>query len=122
MDAAKDAVFSLPTAKEYTFAACFKDLNYNKSITGHTFHIEETNTDATTDTSGCLVWSEQIQYNYLAESQYVKITRHISGKGLHKGTRSVSYAINPWSHGENLTPVLDLKNNQAIPHLVSSEA
>lgn len=122
LESTKDSTFGLPTAKEYTLAACFKDIYYNKSITGHTFHIEETNTDATTDSSGCLVWTERTPFNYLAESQYIKITRHISGKGIHKGTRSVNYAINPWSHGENLSAVLELKNEQSIPHLVKSEA
>lgn len=120
LEATKEGSFALPTSKVFGFYACLKDIYYNKIISGHKFKIDEANQEVTTDDSGCLIWSEKITYNYLADSQYIKIDRHIRGMGLHKGVRTVSYAINPWSHGENLSPVLDVKNQSSIPNLVTS--
>ncbi|HWU43639.1 MAG TPA: hypothetical protein VN132_09385, partial [Bdellovibrio sp.] len=120
LEATKEKAFGLPTAKVFNFYACTKDVYYNKIISGHKFKIDEINKEVITDSSGCLVWSENIEYNYLADSRYIKIDRHIRGVGLHKGVRSVSYAINPWSHGENLAAVVDIKNENAVPNLVSN--
>ncbi|MDG0816170.1 hypothetical protein [Bdellovibrio svalbardensis] len=121
LESTKEGSFALPTSKVFNLYACLKDIYYNKVISGHKFKIDEAGKEVTTDASGCLVWSETIQYNYLADSQYIKIDRHIRGTGLHKGVRTVSYAINPWSHGENLAPVMDVKNEDAIPNLVKSQ-
>ncbi len=121
LEATKEGSFALPTSKVFNLYACLKDVYYNKVISGHKFKIEETGKEVTADASGCLIWSESIQYNYLADSQYIKIDRHIRGTGLHKGVRTVSYAINPWSHGENLAAVMDVKNEDAIPNLVKSQ-
>lgn len=112
--------FQLPTAKVYNLVACLKDTAYNKTIQGHKFKIKELNQVSTTDSAGCLSWKENIQYNYLADSKYIRIDRHIMGTGLHKGTRRVSFAINPWSHGETLPSVLEVKPNSEIPQLVES--
>lgn len=120
LEATKEGAFALPTSKVFNLYACVKDVYYNKAITGHKFKIDEANKEVTSDNSGCIVWSEKIEYNYLADSQYIKIDRHVRGVGLHKGVRTVSFAINPWSHGENLAPVLDVKNEDAIPNLVKS--
>lgn len=120
LEATKEGAFALPTAKVFNFYACLKDIYYNKVISGHKFQIDEIKKTVTTDASGCLIWSENIKYNYLADSQYIKLDRHVRGTGLHKGVRTVSFAINPWSHGENLAPVLDIRNEDAVPNLVKS--
>lgn len=121
LEATKEGSFALPTSKVFNLYACLKDIYYNKVISGHKFKIDETGKEVTTDASGCLIWSEKISYNFLADSQYIKIDRHIRGTGIHKGVRTVSYAINPWSHGESLAPVMDVKNEDAIPNLVKSQ-
>lgn len=120
LESTKEDTFALPTAKVFNFYACLKDVYYNKVISGHKFKIDETKKEITSDASGCLVWSEKIEFNFLADSQYVKLDRHIRGTGLHKGVRTVSFAINPWSHGETLAPVMDVKNEEAIPNLIKS--
>lgn len=120
LESTTEGAFAIPTAKVFNFYACLKDVYYNKAIQGHKFKIDETGKTVTSDASGCLVWSENIEFNYLADSQYIKLDRHIRGTGLHKGVRTVSFAINPWSHGESLAPVMDVKNEDAIPRLVKS--
>lgn len=100
-------VFGLPSAKIFNFNACIKDNAYDKPVIGHKFLVEETKKEVTSDKSGCITWEERIEFNFLGQSQYLRMERHISGLGLHKGTQLVAYAINPWSHGENLPSVLN---------------
>ncbi|MBC7465016.1 MAG: hypothetical protein H7256_03410 [Bdellovibrio sp.] len=120
LEATNEGAFSLPTAKTFNFFACLKDVAYSRPIVGHKFIIAETKSEVTSDASGCLVWSEKIEYNYLADSQYVRIDRHIVATGLHKGTRTISFAVNPWSHGENVAAIVDLKKGSVIPHFIDS--
>lgn len=110
--------FALPSSKVFNLQACVKDVAYDKAIAGHDFIIEENNTKVTSDKAGCLTWAEKINFNFLGESQYIRIERRIKGLGLHKGVQKVAFAINPWSHGENLAPVLNPDDGANIPALV----
>lgn len=107
METSVTGPFSLPTSKRFYLQACVKDAAYDKAIQGHEFTIEELDKKVTTDKSGCLNWTEDIDFNYLAMSQYVRIERHILAQGLHKGSQAVAFAINPWSDGSSLPPVLN---------------
>lgn len=111
--------FALPTSKIFNLQACIKDVAYDKPVLGHDFQIAETNQVVTSDKNGCITWAEDIQFNFLADSKYVRIERTIKGTGLHRGARKVAFAINPWSHGENLPPVLNPDDGNNIPHLIS---
>lgn len=112
--------FALPDSKVFNFSVCVKDVAYNKTIAGHKFMIQETQQQVTSDAAGCINWSEKIKYNYLSDSQYLEIKRHIQGMGLQKGTREIDLAINPWSHGETLPAVVDLRKEQ-VDKLVSDK-
>ncbi len=112
--------FALPDSKVFNFSVCVKDVAYNKTVAGHKFKITEIDKTATSDAAGCINWSEKIKYNFLADSQYIEVTRHIQGLGLQKGTREIDLAINPWSHGENLPAVVDLRKEE-VDQLVSDK-
>jgi hypothetical protein len=118
LEAQTKGTFQLPTAKIYNIVACLKDVAYNKPIQGHKFKIQELEQETRTDAAGCLTWKESINYNFLGDSKYLRFDRHILGTGLHRGSRLVTFAINPWSHGENLTAVLEIKANTEIPQLI----
>lgn len=118
LEAQTKGTFQLPTAKIYNIVACLKDVAYNKPIQGHKFKIQELEQETRTDAAGCLTWKENIKYNFLGDSKYLRFDRHILGTGLHRGSRLVTFAINPWSHGENLTSVLEIKANTEIPQLI----
>ncbi|WII73813.1 hypothetical protein QJS83_07975 [Bdellovibrio sp. 22V] len=111
--------FALPSSKVFNLQACMKDVAYDKTIPGHDFIVEEVSKKVTSDKAGCITWAERINYNFLGDSQYIRIERHIKGTGLHKGTQLVAFAINPWSHGETLTPVLNPDDGNNIPRLVN---
>ncbi|WP_415061978.1 hypothetical protein [Bdellovibrio sp.] len=113
--------FALPSSKVFNLQACVKDVAYDKAISGHEFLVEEVNKTVVTDKAGCLTWAERINYNFLGESQYIRIERSIKGLGLHKGHQNVAFAINPWSHGETLTPVLNPNDGNNIPRLVDDQ-
>lgn len=112
--------FALPSSKVFNLQACVKDVAYDKAIAGHDFLVEETQQKVTSDKLGCLTWAERISFNFLAESQYIRIERTIKGQGLHRGSQRIAYAINPWSHGEALTPVLNPDDGNDIPRLVDN--
>nr|WP_295900005.1 hypothetical protein [uncultured Bdellovibrio sp.] len=118
LEVSVQGTFALPSSKVFNLQACVKDVAYDKAISGHEFIIEEVNTKVTSDKAGCLTWAERVSFNFLAESQYIRIERHIKGTGLHKGSQKVAFAINPWSHGESLAPVLNPDDGNNIPRLV----
>ncbi len=90
----------LPNSNVYDYKACLTDLRQKKPMIGQKFQIVETEQDLATDVNGCLIWSETVNYNYLAASKYLKFSRTIKGLGPHFGTRMVNFALDPWSHGE----------------------
>lgn len=112
METSVQGSFALPNSKIFNLQACVKDAAYNRPILGHDFIIEEFNKTVTSDKSGCITWPENIEFNFLGESQYVLIERHILGKGLHKGSQTVSFAINPWADGSSVPSVLNPENNK----------
>ena len=113
--------FKLPSSKVFNLQACLKDVAYDRPIVGHDFLVRTENGSikTTSDKLGCITWSEKIHYNFLAESQYIRIEREIQGLGLHKGVQAVAFAINPWSHGENLAPVLNPEDGNTIPRMIT---
>jgi len=112
--------FPLPGEKTYNFKACLVDYTRRTNIPNAKFQIKEIDQEVTTDASGCLNWPETIKFNYLADSVWLKLTRTFEAKGLQRGTRESKLAINPWSHGEGLSEVIDLMK-QTTPYLLENE-
>lgn len=118
IDGKVTGVFALPETKVFTFKACVKDIAYNSVIVGHDFKIEESDQRVTTDRLGCLSWSENIAYNYLSLSKYLRLDRTITGLGLQRGSQSVTFAVNPWSHGETIAAILNPQEGNGIPEYI----
>lgn len=118
MDGSVFGTFALPQNKVVTFSVCARDIAYNNIIVGHNFKIEETKQTITSDKAGCINWSENFNYNILGLSRYLRIDRTITGLGIQKGSQAISFAINPWSHGETLAPVLNPKDGTGIPEYI----
>ncbi len=106
-----DAVYSLPKERIYNFKACLKDIMQSKAILGQSFKISGGDEEqiVESDEQGCLNWNESVEFNFLAQSNYIKITRTIAANGLHKGAADVQFAINPWAHGDEAGTVVDPK-------------
>lgn len=106
-----DAVYALPKERLYNFKACVKDIMQSKAIQGQSFKISGGDEDKIVDSDeqGCLNWNESVEFNFLAQSNYIKITRTIVANGLHKGATDVQFAINPWAHGDEAGTVVDPK-------------
>ncbi len=103
--------FSLPQSRSYNFSVCMTDKGFGRPIQNQNFTVKEANLTAKTDLKGCLNWKEKINFNFLAQSQFVQIDRNIQAQGLFKGSETVSFAINPWSHGESITKAYDLRKS-----------
>lgn len=104
-----DSVYSLPTARLYNFKACIKDIMQSKAIQGQSFKILGGSKEIilNTDEQGCLNWSEPIAFNFLAQPSYIQKKRTILAIGVHKGSADIELALNPWSHGEDTSAVID---------------
>ncbi len=104
-----DPTYAIPQSRLYNFKACIKDILQSKPIQGQSFIIKESEAIANikSDEQGCLNWSESINFNFLAQSNYVQLERVIVSNGIHKGIYPISVVINPWSHGENTSSVID---------------
>lgn len=113
--------FPFPGEKTYNFKACLIDFSRRTNIPNGKFLIKEVEQEFVTDAQGCLNWPETIKFNYLSDSVWLKMTRTLVAKGLQRGSRPIEFAINPWSHGETLSEVLDLAK-QSTPYLLDKDA
>lgn len=116
-----------PTERAFVFTACVQDRITENRIIGHEFTIETADKEhikKTTDRNGCLVWQEEIGYNYLANSKYIELPHKIIGTGLYKGEEPLRIAINPWVEDRRLEAeeVRDLNFNPLPPKFIKGPA
>ncbi len=93
---------SVATARIVNFTACLKDVAVLERIQNRTFEILDGGqviARRDTDTSGCLQWSEQVSFSAMAEETFIESQRTIRAIQDHKGSVSVSIAVNPWTKG-----------------------
>lgn len=114
-----DSTYAIPKTRLYNFKACIKDIMQSRPILGQSFKVQggESEKMANTDEQGCLNWSESIDYNFLAQANYIQSSRTIVANGIHKGSANIQIAINPWSHGEDTSGVID-PNKKTISTLI----
>lgn len=109
--------FEVPKMRLYNFQACLRDNLHNRNINNQIFSIHGENGEITrrmSNESGCIFWSENIEFNFFEDSKYLKLHRGIKSEGIHKGTFTVPLAINPWLHGERIDEVVDLRQGSVI--------
>lgn len=94
-----ERTIGLPGARQLTVTACFKDKARKQEIIGHRFAIRggEKEELQTTNGNACIIWREEIKYNFLADEKYVEYAREIVPQGIQKGSMKISLIINPWS-------------------------
>jgi len=116
-----DTTYSLPTERLYNFKSCLKDIMQSKAIQNQKFNISggSSNQEIMSDEQGCLNWSENISYHFLSDSNYIEIQRYIKAVGIHKGIQTIKLVLNPWSHGENVTGVID-PTKKSVSTLINS--
>lgn len=115
-----NADFSVPESKTFTFSVCLKDRAQSKPLVGHPFKVDEIDKEMKTDEKGCLNWKESVPFNYFSNPQYLEWQRHVTATGLHKGSRLVRFAINPWSDIDNSKPVVNL--NTTTPFKLETDS
>lgn len=117
------ADFGVRKSKEFSFQVCVKDAAQSRPLVGHPFVIEETGKESRTNDKGCVVWTEEIPYNFFSTPKYLEWTRTLRATGLHKGRQQASFAINPWSENDSSAPaVVDLRNSPQLQVVQGTEA
>jgi hypothetical protein len=108
--------YSIPTAKLYTFTACVKDRRTEESLPSARFKIEggAKTEEVTANKDGCLVWSEKIPFDFLANERYLPQTRIVTALGAQSGSRSLKLAVNPWKLNDKSEKFKDL-DHTSVP-------
>lgn len=112
---------SFPKAKTYRFSICFKDQTYSKPIVGAAFRVVENDQEIKSDAKGCVIWTEEVEFNALARPNYLYFERNIQGLGIHRGQRKMKLAINPWSDGKDLKQALDMSKKVTAPQYIEDK-
>ena len=108
--------FSIPKARLYNFSVCASDLRNHQPLNRSEFSISGGAKEQTlrADDSGCLNWSETIQFNFLDDEHYMEFNRTITAHGMSAGSRDIRLAIDPWAIVKGNEEVYDL-NFKKIP-------
>lgn len=95
--------WGLVDEKIFTFQTCVVDNSRQQPMLRHRFTVTgpdqpKTNPAViTTDTDGCLNWTETFAFDPLATPTYLRLKRVLQPDGIQRGERIVEYGINPWS-------------------------
>ena len=81
-----------------TLRACLRDIGKLQPVVSQAFVLRGGSEDRVleTDANGCLTWNEGTDFNWLARESFVQTTRVIEPRGMHRGTRTIPLAIDPW--------------------------
>jgi len=101
---AYDSSLGVPKSRSLHVGACIVDSAQIHPVIGEKFQIQlgsndssgATTTQATTDSSGCLHWSESHPFSYLSAEQFTHQERVFVGLGAHGGSVHVQISVNPW--------------------------
>lgn len=122
-DGAADGTFgNIPTSRLLNFTACVKDVAVLEPISGANFEVSEAGRvikATSTDSKGCLYWSENFPFKATSRETYLEVERTISATSVHKGQVSLRLAVNPWKKGGEA--VKDLRFQAAPPTLDRSK-
>lgn len=90
---------SIPIARTLNLTACLRDNSRSIAILSHRFVIRGGKEDITTqtDSRGCLVWDEEMSFDFLADEKYITLRRTLHPEGQQKGDVNVDFIVNPWS-------------------------
>lgn len=77
---------------------CIQDSMYQQAIMGENFEViaQSGTMNSRSNTNGCISWSEEFDFNYLADETFIELSGIIEGKDNFKGRRTYSVALNPW--------------------------
>jgi|GEM_PF-5762228 len=99
-DLSTDSTFrGLTNARLYRFKACVKDVGVLQAISGATFQVlneERVLSETVSDPSGCLFWSERIDFSPTEAETFLEANRLIRAVSVHKGQVKIPLALNPW--------------------------
>jgi hypothetical protein len=103
---AKNSFTNLATEKTFHFTACLKDVAVMNSIVGAEFRITDQGREIplkskTTDSNGCLYWSESFSFQVTQKETFLEIERTIEAISVHAGSVTVKLAVNPWAKGSD---------------------
>lgn len=91
--------WNIPQERRFNLAVCVKSVSGRDDIISHPFEISGGGAvfHATSDSSGCVNWSEVLGFDYLAKPTYINLKRGIKSLGVQRGSVAFEIAVNPWS-------------------------
>ncbi|MBX7232274.1 MAG: hypothetical protein K1X29_09340 [Bdellovibrionales bacterium] len=113
--------WNIPKSRIFDFVACLRPISQKNPIVGDVFEIlgGEGVYQRTTDSQGCLHWSESIPFEYFAKPTYVTVERKFKALKRQVGVASYRFGINPWSGlTDTRPPLIDFRRTNAF-HVVA---
>jgi len=86
----------LPFSNKQNFrvAICVREMRTARPLINHQF--EAFGQNLTSDGSGCVNLTHGLEFNPWADARFLRVQSVITAKGIHKGSRPVMLALNPW--------------------------
>ncbi len=94
-----DQATGIVKSRTLTMTACFKDKVHKQDIVGHRFLVRGGSQEIglTTNGNACIVWLEEIDFNFFADEYQIQHSRDLIPQGQQKGLLKVNLVIDPWS-------------------------
>lgn len=109
------ANISIPVSRTLSLTACVRESSHSREILNHRFVIQGGEKDQViiTDSQGCLIWEEELAFNYLADESNITLRRTLHPEGQQQGERDVDFIVNPWA--AKVYSSLDSRVKNAVP-------
>lgn len=104
--------YGLDRKKLFNLEACIRNATGASVLPDLKFSVSDENggklSSLLTDINGCIIWTEEHEFNYVSPESYFQFRRVISADEVYKGSVVVDVAFNPW---QSANPILDLRYN-----------
>ncbi len=103
--------WGFPSSRRFTFSVCLRDQAELQAVVDESFEISDGTRGqmAKTDSRGCLRWSEEHGFDYLAGETYFRAPRKLIARQQQVGSVDLPIAIDPWRSGPAST--IDLRSS-----------
>ncbi|MCS6837961.1 MAG: hypothetical protein NZ480_03850 [Bdellovibrionaceae bacterium] len=92
----------LPKSRTVSFRVCLQDRRARTPIMNQTFELFDEDkkpiTSSMTDHTGCLNWSEELNFPFLKQNHNILLVREIRNYGRWNGQTWIRFVLNPWTN------------------------
>jgi hypothetical protein len=120
-EASKGLWSEIPQKRSITFRACLNDVTLQVPLHSQNVQVRTPFADQskTTDSAGCLTWSDDFDFSYFSKEQLVQYPISITGLSGHMGHEEVTLVVNPWNQDSSKV-VYDTRYDE-LPEVITTQ-